>query len=131
MAVTFSGLDGAVSALTEMARRADRAAERAVAESAAVVERQAKINASGRPGPEVRTGAHRRSFVTVGPTSIGPGRYQCLVGPTMVYSRALELGHPRWPAGVKYPSLGPAMEFAQRVAIPAIFRKHWQDVIGG
>lgn len=128
MALAFDGVDAAVNALTEMARRADTATRLAVAESAAVIERQAKQNASGRPGPEVRSGAHRRSFITEGPRSVGPGRWEALVGPTMVYSRALELGHPNWPAGVKYPSLGPAMEFASRVAIPAIFRKHWTGV---
>jgi hypothetical protein len=26
----------------------------------------------------------------------------------MVYARAVELGHPRWKPGVKYPYLGPA-----------------------
>ena len=26
----------------------------------------------------------------------------------MIYARAVELGHPRWKPGVKYPYLGPA-----------------------
>lgn len=131
MALAFDGVSAFNEAIAAMERRADAAVRMALAESAAVVIRQAQINASGRPGPEVRTGAHRRSFTMVGPRSVGPGRQEVQVGPTMVYSRALELGHPNWPPGVRYPSLGPAVEFASRVAIPAIFRKHWQSAIHG
>lgn len=131
MALAFDGLPSFNAAIEEMQRRVDAAVRMALTEAGAVVIRQAQVNASGRPGPNVRTGAHRRSFTMVGPVPIGPGRQEVQVGPTMIYSRALELGHPRWPPGVKYPSLGPAMDFAQRVAIPAIFRKHWQTAFHG
>ena len=72
------------------------------------VERQAKINASGRPGPNVRTGNLRRSITTSAVEKGFSSMYSVEVSATMVYARAVELGHPRWKPGVKYPYLGPA-----------------------
>ena len=72
------------------------------------VETQAKKNASGRPGPNVRTGNLRRSITTREVQKGFGGLYTVDVAATMVYARAVELGHPRWKPGVKYPYLGPA-----------------------
>lgn len=72
------------------------------------LEARAKQNASGRPGPNVRTGNLRRSITTSMPRKGFQGNYTVDVSATMVYSRAVELGHPRWKPGVKYPYLGPA-----------------------
>lgn len=72
------------------------------------VESQAKKNASGRPGPNVVTGNLRRSITTSNAQKGFEGIYSVDVSATMVYARAVELGHPRWKPGVKYPYLGPA-----------------------
>ena len=77
------------------------------------VETQAKKNASGRPGPNVRTGNLRRSITTREVQKGFGGLYTVDVAATMVYARAVELGHPRWKPGVKYPYLGPAANSLQ------------------
>lgn len=97
----------------------------AVDEAAHLLQKQAQTNASGRPGPMVRSGALRRSIVVIGPEAAGPGTFVAHVGPTVVYGRAIEEGHPRWKSGVKYPYLGPAHDFVTRIALPVIFERHW------
>lgn len=77
------------------------------------VEQQAKTNASGRPGPNVQTGNLRRSITTSAVEKGFGGLYSVDVSATMVYARAVELGHPRWKPGVKYPYLGPAAQKLQ------------------
>ena len=84
------------------------AVQYAITMAGLAVERQAKQNASGRPGPNVRTGNLRRSIKTSMPIKGFEGRYTITVSATMVYARAVELGHPKWKPGVKYPYLGPA-----------------------
>lgn len=88
-------------------QEAEEAVSYAVHMAGLAVESQAKKNASGRPGPNVRTGNLRRSITTSSPKK-GFSGYTVDVSATMVYARAVELGHPRWKAGVKYPYLGPA-----------------------
>jgi hypothetical protein len=80
----------------------------AIAMTGLAVERQAKVNASGRPGPNVRTGNLRRSITTSSVQKGFTNLYSVNVSATMIYARAVELGHPRWKPGVKYPYLGPA-----------------------
>lgn len=113
--------------LRSMADRADAATRQAVAEGAALIERKAKENSSGRPGPNVQTGAHRRSIVTEGPVKTG-NSWEARIGPTMVYSRRLELGGGNWKAGTKLPYLGPAVEWARNGPIADVFRHHWTRV---
>lgn len=55
--------------------------------------------------PAVVTGSLRRSFHTEGPVRIGFGRYQAMVGPSMVYARIQELGGQ---AGVNHATTLPA-----------------------
>jgi hypothetical protein len=50
----------------------------------------------------------RRSITTSSVQQGFTGMYAVEVSATMVYARAVELGHPRWKPGVKYPYLGPA-----------------------
>ena len=40
--------------------------------------------------------------------SFGFDSYIAVIGPTVEYARAVELGSPRWKSGVKYPYLEPA-----------------------
>lgn len=110
--------------LRAMAGRADGATRQAVAEGAALIERKAKENSSGRPGPNVRTGAHRAGIVTQGPVKSGD-TWEARIGPTMIYSRRLELGGGNWRAGLKFPYMGPAIEWARNGPIGEVFRQHW------
>ena len=72
-----------------------------VAKAAYVIERQAKINASGRPGPRVQTGRLRSSITTQidSPT-------QARVGTNVEYAPAVEYGHQLrgrvWTSGIRY-----------------------------
>jgi HK97 gp10 family phage protein len=66
-----------------------------------VIERQAKINASGRPGPKVQTGRLRAS-INVKQT----GKYTASVGTNVVYAPPVEFGHALrgrvWTSGIRY-----------------------------
>ena len=92
----------------------------------AAIERQAKKNAStGKiprdewktaphipgtgPGPNVRTGRLRDGILYRGFQS-GLGGYTVEVGSTTLYSRAVELGNPRWKSNAKYPFFWPAVQ---------------------
>lgn len=115
LAQVLAGLD-----MTE--KKVNDAARYAIGMAAAAVERQAKKNANTGthprgaghipgtgPGPNVQTGNLRRSIYSQ--TKIGfEGSYIAEVGATMVYARAVEMGHPKWKPGVKYPYLVPAAE---------------------
>lgn len=71
-------------------------------------------------GPNVITGSLRRSIRTS--VSAGFDSYIAVVGPTMEYARAVELGSPRWKSGVKYPYLEPAaLELIRNGTINRIF----------
>jgi hypothetical protein len=85
------------------------AVQYAITMAGLAVERQAKINASGRPGPNVQTGNLRRSIITKAQKGFGDS-YEAEVSATMVYARAVEFGHPKWKPGVKYPYMGPAAD---------------------
>lgn len=106
--VTIPNLGDVLSGLEKKAQQIDDAVAYAIQMAGLAVERQAKQNASGRPGPNVRTGNLRRSITTSMPMKGFEGRYTITVSATMVYARAVELGHPKWKPGVKYPYLGPA-----------------------
>jgi hypothetical protein len=99
----------------------ERAAQTAIATAGFAVQRQAQINANTGthkkgtprvpgtgPGPNVVTGALRRSIRT--DVKYGFGSYIAVVGASVEYARAVELGSPRWKSGVKYPYLAPAAE---------------------
>lgn len=106
--VTIPNLSEVLSGVQRKAEQIDMAVAQAIQITGLAVERQAKQNASGRPGPNVRTGNLRRSITTSMPIKGFGDSYSVVVSATMVYARAVELGHPRWKPGVKYPYLGPA-----------------------
>jgi hypothetical protein len=106
--VTIPNLSEVISGIQRKAEQIDQAVAQAIQITGLAVERQAKQNASGRPGPNVRTGNLRRSITTSMPIKGFGDSYSVVVSATMVYARAVELGHPRWKPGVKYPYLGPA-----------------------
>jgi len=77
---------------------------------------------SGEP-PMNRTGNLRRS-ITGKKAQEGFARYSAEVGPTMIYSRAVELGGaPTWHDGQHFPYMKPALQKFQREAM-AIIRKY-------
>ena len=81
---------------------------------------------SGRP-PMNRTGNLRRS-IRGEKYKVGFGKYQAIVGPTIIYGRRVELGGGNWPSGTRFPYMAPA--YAKfRVIAPTIIRKHL--AIGG
>lgn len=83
-------------AAADLARRAIR------------VESQAKLNASGRPGPMVRTGRLRSSITWV--LVLERGEIYALIGSNVKYARYVEMGTDRAPP---YPYLRPALAAAQ------------------
>lgn len=123
--IRFEGVAALNAALTGMTEVADRETRRAVAEGLAAIQRQAQINSTARPGPRVQTGAHRRGIRTTPVQRVGDHQWGGSVGPTMVYSRRLELGGGNWRRGVKFPYFSPAIEHARRVALPVIFKRAW------
>ena len=77
---------------------------------------------SGQP-PKNRTGNLRRSIIGK-KASEGFASYSAIVGPTVIYGRAVELGGaPTWTNGQHFPYMAPALQKFQREAI-AIIRKH-------
>jgi hypothetical protein len=106
--VTITNLAEVLAGFSAKEDQLNLAVEHAITVTGLAVERQAKQNASGRPGPNVRTGNLRRSITTSQAEKGFGTTYTVDVSATMVYARAVELGHPRWKPGVKYPYLGPA-----------------------
>jgi hypothetical protein len=82
---------------------------------------------SGKP-PMNRTGNLRRS-IRGEKYDVGFAKYAAIVGPTMIYGRAVELGGaPTWTKGQKFPYMSPA--YAKfRLLAPRIVQKHM--AIGG
>jgi len=65
------------------------------------IEAQAKINASGRPGPNVQTGRLRTSINT----QLSPDKMEVFVGTNVFYAPFVELGHKQTP-GRFVPAIG-------------------------
>ena len=82
---------------------------------------------SGKP-PMNRTGNLRRS-IRGEKYNVGFAKYEAIVGPTIIYGRAVELGGaPTWTRGQKFPYMSPA--YAKfRLLAPRIVQKHMS--IGG
>ena len=125
--IRVSNESAVVAALKTKVVKLERAGQAGVMAVAFAVQRQAKINAfTGKhapraghirgtgPGPNVGTGLLRRSISVQ--KKQGFGMYVASVGPTAVYSRAVELGSPRWKSGVKYPYLEPAARMVRKNA---------------
>lgn len=106
--ISVTNLQDVLAGLNAKEDQIGEAVQYAITLTGLAVERQAKTNASGRPGPNVVTGNLRRSITTSNAQKGFGTLYTVDVSATMVYARAVELGHPRWKPGVKYPYLGPA-----------------------
>jgi len=120
-------------ALDGLIVRASLASVRFVQEGALLIERQAKVNASGPKhkrgtptkaspgsGPGIITGTLRRSIRT----ELGrvAGYAEAKVGPTAIYGRAVELTY-------NYPYLIPAAKFVQSVALPVLAARIYGEAV--
>ena len=86
-----------------------------------------QVATSGQP-PMNRTGNLRRS-IRGEKYNVGFAKYEAIVGPTMIYGRAVEMGGaPTWTKGQKFPYMSPAYAKFRLVA-PRIVQKHM--AIGG
>ncbi len=132
----WTGIPEFAAALERVVTAASVEARAAVAEAAGEVEKQAKLNASGRPGPNVITGTLRRSIKHDPITPWGVRGWQTQVGPTAVYGRRVELGfhgtdslgrHFNQPG---YPYFTPSWNMvAPRMT--AIYAAHWRKALTG
>lgn len=129
-----SNFEGAVDALIV---RVMLATNTGLTEAGHVVEARAKMNASGRPGPNVVTGTLRRSIHTEGPSNYGNAGRQIKIGPSVIYGRRVELGFHgddslgRHYATLGFPYLGPALETLRTTLLPGIFRQAWAAAVVG
>jgi HK97 gp10 family phage protein len=95
------------SQLTELLKGPEGAVGRDLQRRAIRVEGRAKMNASGRPGPRVRTGRLRSSIThQLGRDSRG---LYADIGSNVEYAKYLEFGTSRMPP---YPFLRPALNVA-------------------
>ena len=123
------GIPEFAAALERTTARASAESRVFVAEAAASIEAIAKDHASGRPGPEVVTGTLRRGITHDPIQPWGVGGWRTKVGPTVIYSRRIELGfHGTDSRGRHYNARGyPYFEPAFRsvaATLPRIWRLH-------
>jgi bacteriophage HK97-gp10 putative tail-component len=129
--VFWTGVPDFAARLAEITAKANLAAREAVVEAASELENFAKQRASGRPGPDVRTGTLRRGIThdPVRPAGLG---WETNVGPTVIYSRRIELGFygadslGRHYAQPPFPYFTPAFE---AVNFEAIYAAHWAGAL--
>ena len=104
-------VDIEVKGLEELQKKLEKEAlignplQKLLGKAALLVEREAKIGASGRPGPRVRTGRLRASITSLVDTK--PIPEWAKVGTNLEYAAPVEYGHGKVPA---YPFLHPAFE---------------------
>ena len=131
----------AFAALGRLSVQVDEGTRRAVADAAHLVERETKqtLGSVGRHGkgtptpapaggpPAQVTGTLRASVRVEGPTRRGFGDYRASIGPTVVYSRAQELGiaDRNLPAR---PYLTPTMNaLSSSGRLAATYRRTWTE----
>jgi hypothetical protein len=126
MAAVIRGFPEFTRAIAAMAARVEAANAVGVMQMAHLVERNIKQQITGGhpkgtktgavPGgpPQNITGTLRRSITASGPEILPLGGARAEVGPSVIYGRHVELGGPRWPAGVSYPYVKPGLEAAMR-----------------
>lgn len=91
LSIEIKGLQEVQKATENVAREIKQSGN-LVAKAALVVERQAKMNASGRPGPKVQTG-RLRSSITIAIKS----PTEATVGTNVFYAPFVEFGHRQTP----------------------------------
>lgn len=136
MSFEILGLGEFASALDGVVRDADAGSKRAIARGGAEVVKVGQENASGAPGPDVVTGTLRRGIRMTPVHRAGPIGWQTEVGPTVIYSRRIDLGfHGADALGRVYnqeakPYFTPAWEKVVR-RLPGIYAEEWTKAITG
>jgi hypothetical protein len=139
----ITNLNDVMSAVSKNVSNVEKAAQYAVGVTALTIERQAKKNADtgshprGQghipgtgPGPNRVTGTLMGSIQTT--VRYGFGSYIAIVGPTVEYARAVELGSSRWKSGVKYPYLFPAgKQLSEDGTLNRVFQGALKSRLGG
>jgi hypothetical protein len=134
--IHWTGVPEFAAALEKTVARASIEARAAVVEVASELEKAAKQNASGRPGPNVISGTLRRSLKHDPVEPWGVAGWRTRVGPTVIYARRIELGFRgvdslgRLYDDFGYPYFEPAFDRV-RLTIPAVYAKHWQRALTG
>lgn len=136
MPVTLTIDDGGFQhAMSKMIGEASVAAQKMVTLGGQIIAANAKRAANGRPGPNVLTGSHRRSFGVHHVQGSG-ATWESETGPTMAYSRRLELGFDgadslgRVYRQPPYPSLRPGLE-ASGPQLAMLGRRLYGRVVSG
>ena len=136
--MTVKNMNEVISKISTAVTKIDQAALYAVGQVGLSLERRVKKNLNttthtrgvghitqGDGGfPNRVTGNLSRSVYT--DLKHETGSYIASVFPTMVYSRALEFGSPRWKSGVQYPYLKPSFE-QERPGMTALFTKKFAE----
>jgi hypothetical protein len=139
----ITNINDVMNAVSKNVSNIQKAAEYAIGVTALTIERQAKKNADtgthprGQghipgtgPGPNRVTGTLMGSIQTT--VRFGFGSYIAIVGPTVEYARAVELGSSRWKSGVKYPYLFPAGEqLSKDGTLNRVFQGALKSRLGG
>jgi hypothetical protein len=103
-------------ALAAELRRVEQATARATGDAGLLMERQAKLNATGRPGPRVVTGNLRRRTQAHATRREGAFVWSCLVDSTAFYAGYLD--------PEPYPFFTPAYDF-MGARMPPLFQRAW------
>lgn len=136
--MTPKNMNEVIKSITSAVTKMDQAALYAVGQVGLSLERRVKQNLNkvshkrgvghimkGDGGfPNRVTGNLSRSVYTE--LRHETGSYIASVFPTMVYSRALEFGNPRWKSGVQYPYLKPSFD-QERPGMTALFTKKFAE----
>jgi len=85
----------------------------------------------GRPGPEIVSGTLHGSIKPEQVRTTGPGRYdvRVIVDDVPGRVRALELGHPDWAPGTKYPFIQPGLREMRQGRFKQIMAGSFREMV--
>ena len=119
-AIKVTNLNQVLQGFNLAEEKLEQAAYIALYQVAQAIEGQAKDNANTGahapnkpriagtgPGPNIATG-NLVSKIKADKPKKGLNGYSAIIGSSAEYARAVELGHPNWKSGVKYPYMEPA-----------------------
>lgn len=146
--IVWTGVDRFLAATERYQERMEWGSRVGVTRTAMAVIRQAKINATNPPprlaslgtkgrdpgtGPAVVTGRLRNSIQVLHAAKVGRYGFEMSVGPTVVYSRRVELGfygadsRGRIYNQPPYPYLEPAFRFVMAIVAERMFTEAWAE----
>ena len=121
--VVWKGVEAFDAAVERMIERADRATAVAIVVAGKFVEEAARAKAHSR------TGAMVGSITQDGPRQTGFAAYDLKVGPTIVYTRAVELGKKGYRHRPPHPWFRPGFEAAAAARFGEAFEKAWRGAL--